>query len=158
MPRKPVTLILLFGYGVKFGTVVFALFCVLADTYPQFFRLLLLASGFLTSLFILAMVSTASLPAHFNGAAPYNALEHNNRADSTSATSSTVANDTSKETDEDVPPAGSALSQFPDGGSKAWLCVAGGFCCAFASFGWANGKTTRIRCFELGLLGILTCA
>ena len=32
-------------------------------------------------------------------------------------------------------------NQFPDGGFTAWLCVGGGFCCAFCSFGWANGKT-----------------
>jgi hypothetical protein len=24
----------------------------------------------------------------------------------------------------------------PDGGKKAWLCVAGAFCCIFVSFGW----------------------
>jgi hypothetical protein len=29
-------------------------------------------------------------------------------------------------------------SQFPDGGAKAWLVVAGGFCCLFCSFGWIN--------------------
>ena len=41
-------------------------------------------------------------------------------------------------------------SQFPDGGFEAWLCVGGGFCCAFCSFGWANGKTldTYILLFE----------
>lgn len=27
---------------------------------------------------------------------------------------------------------------FPDGGSKAWLCVAGGAACFFCSFGWTN--------------------
>ncbi|KAK5136692.1 hypothetical protein LTR08_002345 [Meristemomyces frigidus] len=29
-------------------------------------------------------------------------------------------------------------SQYPDGGRQAWLCVAGGFCCLFCSFGWIN--------------------
>jgi len=29
-------------------------------------------------------------------------------------------------------------SQFPDGGTKAWLTVLGGFCCLFVSFGWIN--------------------
>lgn len=29
-------------------------------------------------------------------------------------------------------------SQFPDGGSKAWLCALGGFCCLFSSFGWIS--------------------
>ncbi|KAI2627720.1 major facilitator superfamily domain-containing protein [Hypoxylon sp. NC1633] len=27
---------------------------------------------------------------------------------------------------------------FPDGGFKAWLCIAGGFCTVFSSFGWVN--------------------
>ncbi|KAI5814878.1 major facilitator superfamily domain-containing protein [Pyronema omphalodes] len=27
---------------------------------------------------------------------------------------------------------------FPDGGLQAWLCVFGGFCCLFCSFGWVN--------------------
>lgn len=27
---------------------------------------------------------------------------------------------------------------FPDGGFHAWLCVTGGFCTIFASFGWIN--------------------
>lgn len=27
-------------------------------------------------------------------------------------------------------------SQFPDGGIKAWLVVAGGFACLFCGFGW----------------------
>ncbi|TIA03892.1 monocarboxylate permease-like protein-like protein [Aureobasidium pullulans] len=29
-------------------------------------------------------------------------------------------------------------SQFPDGGTNAWLCALGGSCCLFASFGWLN--------------------
>src|SRR5690348_14880828 len=29
-------------------------------------------------------------------------------------------------------------SQFPDGGAKAWLCVAGSAACFFCSFGWIN--------------------
>jgi MFS family permease len=29
-------------------------------------------------------------------------------------------------------------SQFPDGGTKAWLTVVGSFCCLFVSFGWIN--------------------
>lgn len=36
-----------------------------------------------------------------------------------------------------VPPAMDP-SQFPDGGTKAWLTVLGGFCCLFVSFGWIN--------------------
>lgn len=28
--------------------------------------------------------------------------------------------------------------QNPDGGRKAWLCVLGGFCTLFCSFGWIN--------------------
>jgi hypothetical protein len=35
-------------------------------------------------------------------------------------------------------------SQFPDGGVKAWLVVAGGFCCLFCSFGWINCKFKSI--------------
>ncbi|KAI1117882.1 major facilitator superfamily domain-containing protein [Nemania sp. NC0429] len=27
---------------------------------------------------------------------------------------------------------------FPDGGFRAWLCIAGGFCTVFSSFGWVN--------------------
>ena len=30
--------------------------------------------------------------------------------------------------------------QNPDGGVKAWLCVLGGFCSLFCSFGWINCK------------------
>lgn len=26
----------------------------------------------------------------------------------------------------------------PDGGTTAWLCVLGAWCCAFCSFGWIN--------------------
>ncbi|KAJ4374017.1 hypothetical protein N0V83_002756 [Neocucurbitaria cava] len=29
-------------------------------------------------------------------------------------------------------------SQFPDGGKDAYLCLLGGFCCLFCSFGWLN--------------------
>ena len=29
-------------------------------------------------------------------------------------------------------------SQFPDGGAKAWLTVAGASACLFVSFGWIN--------------------
>ncbi|OAL06079.1 MFS general substrate transporter [Phaeosphaeriaceae sp. SRC1lsM3a] len=29
-------------------------------------------------------------------------------------------------------------SQFPDGGRQAFLCLLGGFCCLFCSFGWLN--------------------
>jgi len=29
-------------------------------------------------------------------------------------------------------------SAFPDGGTKAWLTVAGGSACLFVSFGWVN--------------------
>jgi MFS family permease len=29
-------------------------------------------------------------------------------------------------------------SQFPDGGKSAYLCLLGGFCCLFCSFGWLN--------------------
>lgn len=30
------------------------------------------------------------------------------------------------------------LDAFPDGGFQAWLCIAGGFCSIFSSFGWIN--------------------
>jgi len=33
--------------------------------------------------------------------------------------------------------------QFPDGGSTAWLCVLGGFCCMFASFGWISCELSK---------------
>lgn len=29
-------------------------------------------------------------------------------------------------------------SQFPEGGRQAYLCLLGGFCCLFCSFGWLN--------------------
>ena len=29
-------------------------------------------------------------------------------------------------------------SQFPEGGKDAYLCLLGGFCCLFCSFGWLN--------------------
>jgi hypothetical protein len=31
-------------------------------------------------------------------------------------------------------------SNFPDGGTKAWLNVVGGWCIFFSMFGWANGE------------------
>jgi hypothetical protein len=37
-------------------------------------------------------------------------------------------------------------SQFPDGGAKAWLVVAGGFCCLFCSFGWINCELHNTVC------------
>ena len=37
-------------------------------------------------------------------------------------------------------------SQFPDGGLKAWLVVAGAFCCLFCSFGWINCGTHTSHC------------
>ena len=36
------------------------------------------------------------------------------------------------------PPGAFDPRQNPDGGTKAWLCVLGGFCCLFCSFGWIN--------------------
>ncbi|KAI0442328.1 major facilitator superfamily domain-containing protein [Xylaria telfairii] len=33
---------------------------------------------------------------------------------------------------------GPDLDVFPDGGLRAWLCIAGGFCTVFASSGWLN--------------------
>lgn len=36
-------------------------------------------------------------------------------------------------------------AQFPEGGFTAWFCVAGGFCCAFSSFGWVNGNDSPER-------------
>lgn len=34
------------------------------------------------------------------------------------------------------PPGAFNPRENPDGGTKAWLCVLGGFCCMFCSFGW----------------------
>ena len=40
-----------------------------------------------------------------------------------------------------VPPPGAFNPmENPDGGLKAWLCVLGGFCTLFCSFGWINCK------------------
>jgi hypothetical protein len=36
------------------------------------------------------------------------------------------------------PPGAFDPRQNPDGGMKAWLCVVGGFCALFCSFGWIN--------------------
>jgi hypothetical protein len=33
---------------------------------------------------------------------------------------------------------------FPDGGFQAWLCIAGGFCSIFSSFGWINCMIAKI--------------
>lgn len=46
----------------------------------------------------------------------------------------------SDQKDEEAPPANpwSDPSSFPDGGTKAWLSVAGAACCLFVSFGWIN--------------------
>jgi hypothetical protein len=30
------------------------------------------------------------------------------------------------------------LDAYPEGGLQAWLCIAGGFCAIFCSFGWIN--------------------
>ncbi|KAI0097353.1 major facilitator superfamily domain-containing protein [Nemania sp. FL0031] len=35
-------------------------------------------------------------------------------------------------------PVGPDPDDFPDGGFHAWLCIAGGFCTVFSSFGWVN--------------------
>ncbi|KAI0469621.1 major facilitator superfamily domain-containing protein [Xylaria cf. heliscus] len=35
-------------------------------------------------------------------------------------------------------PLGPDPNDFPDGGFRAWLCIAGGFCTVFSSFGWVN--------------------
>ncbi|PVI04588.1 MFS general substrate transporter [Periconia macrospinosa] len=44
----------------------------------------------------------------------------------------------SKEAVSAPSPAGQDPKAFPDGGWEAWLVVLGGFCAAFASFGWVN--------------------
>lgn len=60
-----------------------------------------------------------------------------------------VAANNEKEQDSDVengvpqkptqgPPAIFDPRNNPDGGLKAWLCVLGGFCVLFCSFGWIN--------------------
>jgi hypothetical protein len=36
------------------------------------------------------------------------------------------------------PPGAFNPMENPDGGLKAWLCVLGGFCSLFCSFGWIN--------------------
>ncbi|KAI1178864.1 major facilitator superfamily domain-containing protein [Nemania sp. FL0916] len=54
---------------------------------------------------------------------------------------SSDANGTDSEkaqTHENLTPQGPDPDDFPDGGFKAWLCVAGGFCTIFSSFGWVN--------------------
>ncbi|KAH5439841.1 hypothetical protein HBI47_044980 [Parastagonospora nodorum] len=44
------------------------------------------------------------------------------------------------DSNQEAPAALSPLhpSQFPDGGKQAYLCLLGGFCCLFCSFGWLN--------------------
>ena len=41
------------------------------------------------------------------------------------------------------PPGAFDPRQNPDGGTKAWLCVLGGFCTLFCSFGWINCESRR---------------
>jgi hypothetical protein len=41
-------------------------------------------------------------------------------------------------TEKIIRPPGKDPSAFPDGGSEAWLVVAGAFCSVFCSFGWVN--------------------
>lgn len=36
---------------------------------------------------------------------------------------------------------------FPDGGFQAWLCIAGGWCTVFSSFGWVNCTVTPFPFF-----------
>ena len=43
-------------------------------------------------------------------------------------------------------------SQFPDGGLKAWLCVAGSAACFFCSFGWINAVGVFQNYYETGPL------
>ncbi|KAJ9653199.1 hypothetical protein H2198_007610 [Neophaeococcomyces mojaviensis] len=43
-------------------------------------------------------------------------------------------------------------SQFPDGGAKAWLCVAGSAACFFCSFGWINAVGVFQNYYESGPL------
>jgi hypothetical protein len=43
-------------------------------------------------------------------------------------------------------------SQFPDGGLKAWLVVAGAFCCIFCSFGWINCGISTVLSFKRALI------
>lgn len=60
---------------------------------------------------------------------------------------------------ENVDPAGLAPSMkqvtagpdpasFPDGGWEAWLCVVGGFCTIFCSFGWINCESSDYGVLE----------
>jgi hypothetical protein len=48
-------------------------------------------------------------------------------------------NDTLEETEKKMPNVFDP-SAYPDGGLRAWLVVAGAFCCLFVSFGWINCK------------------
>ena len=40
------------------------------------------------------------------------------------------------------PPGAFNPLENPDGGTKAWLCAFGAFCCLFCSFGWINCRYT----------------
>lgn len=61
-------------------------------------------------------------------------------------------------TSKEAPPAQDAPinpmhpSQFPDGGPKAWLCVAGASACLFCSFGWINAVGVFQNYYESGPL------
>lgn len=52
------------------------------------------------------------------------------------------------------PPGAFDPRQNPDGGLKAWLCVVGGFCALFCSFGWINCKCLGLR--EMYRIPLLT--
>lgn len=44
----------------------------------------------------------------------------------------------------DLPKSTPDPDEFPDGGFQAWLCIAGGWCTVFSSFGWVNCNGTHL--------------
>lgn len=66
-------------------------------------------------------------------------LEKSEKEDQSDSPSPSLHSDASQKVEESAPVSPWAdPSSFPDGGTKAWLTVAGSACCLFVSFGWIN--------------------
>ncbi|KAI0126709.1 major facilitator superfamily domain-containing protein [Xylariales sp. AK1849] len=64
-------------------------------------------------------------------------MESSTDVDSQIPTNATLSEPPSEKA-QDSARAGPDANDFPDGGFQAWLCIAGGFCTIFSSFGWVN--------------------
>ena len=62
-------------------------------------------------------------------------MEEGKKPDSTKSTGELSDHSDPREEKPSPPP---ASSDFPDGGTKAWLTVLGGWCCCLCSYGWLS--------------------